>query len=244
MIRAVLFDLDGTLIQSLNFWTEMNTKFLSERYGIAFDKNDNLAFRTMDFREISATLKEKYGLPEPLDAVIEARIKMAEGAYRRSLKPVPQAAELIKKIDLRRCRLAVATLNSTRLAKAALKNLGVESCFSLILGTENLPEGMRHKPAPDIYLHAARVFNLSPEECFVFEDSTTGLAAARAAGMPSCAVIHMEDDNDNYKDGKEAVVRKLEELSSCQTYGGFGGAMLIPALQPLLRASCQSGPHL
>ncbi len=198
-IDAVIFDLDGTLIDSMGIWTRVDVEFLEKR-GIAVP--DDL-FQDMkegnSFFEVAIYFKEKFGLSEPPEEIIAEWTEMVAHHYTNDIGLKPGALEMLALLEDNDIRIAVGTSNSKYLAKTVLKANHILRYFDAIIAGEG---ELRGKPYPDIFLKAAEMLDVAPERCLVIEDVHAGVKAALAAGMRVFAV------RDNYS---KADWRAIEE---------------------------------
>lgn len=181
-VRGLIFDFDGTLADTMPLhwaaWQEVGA-----RHQIPFTRERFYALAGVPSREIIRHLNREHGLS--LDPETVAREK--EAAYLARLAQVQPIAPLV---DLARAqrgrrRLAVASGGSRRVVERVLAHLGLRELFDAVVTQDDVT---RPKPAPDIFLEAARRLGLAPTECLAFEDGDPGLAAIRAAGMAAVDV--------------------------------------------------------
>lgn len=185
--KAVLFDLDGTLMDSMWVWEDIDIEYLG-RFGHAPTKDMQRAIEGMSFTETAQYFKERYKIPDPVEEIKAEWNRMAYDVYANRVKLKPGAFPFLREIRRRGISTAITSSNSRELIRACLASNRVEDCFDCITISCEVNKG---KPAPDIYLHAADKLKVTPEECFVFEDIPMGILAAKNAGMKVCAV---EDD--------------------------------------------------
>lgn len=178
--RAAIFDLDGTLVDNMAFharsWVEFSRELGQERPFEFFERE---------------TAGKKNGeilamLLGPLDPAEVRRLgEQKEELYRRMYLPhlaaVAGLNPFLDRLQARGVALAIATLAPEANRKMVLEGLALSARFELIIGAEQAPRG---KPAPDIYLAAARSLEVPPERCVAFEDAINGVISARDAGMP------------------------------------------------------------
>jgi len=175
--KALVFDFDGTLVNSisahLQAWQDVMAGF-----GVYMEAESFRKYVGTSPWEICATLAEEHHLSIDIEAVTEKKARRyLEYLDRVTLiEPVVQIArEQYGKVPL-----AVATGNLQWVAEETLKVKGIRQYFELVLSSKDMPQS---KPAPDVYLEAARRMGISPRDCCAFEDSPVGLQAARDAGM-------------------------------------------------------------
>lgn len=212
-IEAVIFDLDGTLVDSMWIWRNIDIEFLGAR-GIKMPDNLQKEIEGKSFSETAVYFKETFGLCESLEEIQKIWNDMAFNKYSTEIKFKPQAKEFVKALYDAGIKLGIATSNSRNLASACLKNLGAFEYFHTIVTGCEVACG---KPQPDIYLKAAEGIGVNPAKCVVFEDVPMGIIAGNAAGMTTCAVYDsysefMDDEKkalaDFYIENYESLIEK------------------------------------
>jgi len=182
-IRAVIFDLDGLMADSEPLAQEAWRIFLAEQ-GHALDAGTVDAILGLRLMDSAQVVKERFGLSLTVEQIAQRRAELLLAALPGNLKPMPGLKELLDAIDTRGLRRAVATSSPSFYTPVALREIGVDGFAAIVTGDAVA----RGKPAPDIYLAAAAALGLPPEQCLALEDSPTGVAAAKAAGMRCVAV--------------------------------------------------------
>lgn len=182
--KGIIFDLDGTLVDSMWMWAKIDEEYLGS-FGIALPDDLQEKIEGMSFSETAVYMKVRFCLSDDLDTIKRTWNEMACGKYRHEV-PYKEGAQAF----LRQCRrqgmkLGVATSNSRELAENAAQSLSFYDYISCIVTACEVKKG---KPAPDVYLEAARRLGVRPEKCLVFEDIAAGIEAGKAAGMTVCAV--------------------------------------------------------
>ena len=197
-IKAVLFDLDGTLVDSMWIWKDVDIEFLRER-SLALPK-DLEAFQDqlegMGFTETAVFFQEKFRLTESVEEIKDTWVKMAEEKYAREIPLKPGAAEFVEELKRRNIKLGICSSNSRELIQTVLKAHGIENSFDCITTCCDV---LKSKPEPDVYLKTAQMLSVEPADCLVFEDVPMGILAGKRAGMQVCAV----DDDFSKKQEKE-----------------------------------------
>lgn len=193
-IRAAIFDLDGTLLESLGVWEAMDRRFLAER-GIAYTPDYTEAVSAMHFAEAADYTVKRYGFREKPEEIVRIWTEMIRDEYAHVIPMKPGAKEYLASLRERGVKLGVATALSEELYSAVLRNNGVYGWFSAFA---SVCEGKRGKEFPDVYLLAARRLGVPPAECAVFEDIPEALRGAKAAGMVAVSVF---DPRSAAKDG-------------------------------------------
>ena len=216
MTEAMVFDLDGVLLQSEEVWDAVRERFVRERGG-RYDEEVQRAMMGMSAPEWSRYLHETAGVPDEPEAIDAEVVRRMLAAYRERLPLVPGAADAVRRAAAS-FPLALASSSNRELIDAALELAGVADCFRVTVSSEEVARG---KPAPDVYLEAARRLAVAPERCAAVEDSHAGIRAAKAAGMRVVAI-----PNPSYPPDEEAlaaadaIIRSLDELTPEVLAGG------------------------
>ena len=183
--KAVIFDLDGTLVDSMWVWREIDIRFLGQ-YGLAVPEGLNDELEGYSFHETAQYFKDRFKeLPLTVEEIMQTWNHMASEIYINEIKLKDGVKEFIQLLKNREMKLAIATSNSRKLAKDCLRSKGILDAFDYICTSDEVPKG---KPEPDVYLYAAKMINEVPENSLVFEDIPYGLLAGKRAGMEVCAV--------------------------------------------------------
>lgn len=183
-IKACLFDMDGTLVDSMHIWKDIDIAFLG-RFGYELPPNLQKEIEGMAFKETAQYFKEHFDLPLSIEEIMNCWNEMAFRVYSEEIDYKPGAFAFIKKLKEIGIKTAICTSNSKELVAAVGEHLGFLPYFDTVITACEVGAG---KPAPDIYLEAARRVDVSPKECLVFEDIVMGLTAGKRAGMKLCAV--------------------------------------------------------
>ncbi len=184
MIRAVIFDMDGLLVDSEPLAKEA-WQATARLYGSEI--TPELFARMLGLRQLEcgAVVRAEFGLTISVEALCRQRNDLFLERARGRLKPMTGAPELVATLQARGTRLALATSAERRYVDLALRELRLENAFAARVVAEDVTRG---KPAPDVYLLAARRLDVAPSDCLVLEDAPNGIAAAKAAGMWCVAV--------------------------------------------------------
>ena len=209
MIEAVIFDLDGILLDSEQVWDEAREQLAKERDG-RWHENAQRDMMGMSSLEWSRYMHDVIGLPEPPEEISREVVERMAKLYREHLPVVPGAREAVDRLAAR-WPLGLASSSNRELIDLALELLGVEHLFKATVSSE---EAARGKPAPDVYLEAARRLGVEPVHAAAIEDSENGIRAAKAAGMRVIAI-----PNQHFPPAEDALtqadvlLRSLDELT-------------------------------
>lgn len=183
-IRAVLFDLDGTLVDSMGLWKEIDIEFLGAR-GLSCEDDLQEKIEGMSFTETAQFFQSNYHLTESVEELKAIWNHMAEHKYRHEVPLKPGVLPFLDALKARNIRMGIATSNSEELVAAVNDAYHFDRYMDCIVTACSVCKG---KPAPDVYLEAARQLNVSPADCLVFEDILKGIQAGKNAGMKVCGV--------------------------------------------------------
>ena len=183
MIEAVVFDLDGLLLDTEQVWDEVREELVRERGGRWHDRAQ-ADMMGMSSTEWSRYLHDELGLAEPPEELNRIVVERMEERYRRQLPLVDGAVEAVRRVAAR-WPLGLASSSNRPLIDLALDLMGVAGLFRATVSSEEVDRG---KPAPDVYLEAARRLGARPEHAVAVEDSASGIGSAKAAGMAVIAV--------------------------------------------------------
>jgi HAD superfamily hydrolase (TIGR01509 family) len=183
VIEAVVFDLDGVVVDSEQVWDEVREQLAHERGG-AWHERAQADMMGMSSPEWSAYMHDVIGLQEPPEEINAEVVRRMVGRYGDSLPLIDGAVDAIRRLAPA-LRLGVASSSNRSLIELVLEQAGEAELFAAVVSSEEVPRG---KPAPDVYLEAARRLDTAPERCAAIEDSANGIRAAHAAGMRVIAV--------------------------------------------------------
>ena len=187
MIQAVVFDMDGVLIDSEPVWERVRRRFTADRGGHwPADAQDRMM--GMSTAEWSAYISTDFGIGLSPEQVAEQVIAAMAAEYEKHLPLLPGAIEAVHTMSAR-WPLAVASSSPRSLIETVLDTAGLASAFAAVVSSEEVPRG---KPAPDVYLAAAGRLAVPPKSCAAIEDSSNGLRSAAAAGLTVIAIPRPE----------------------------------------------------
>jgi HAD superfamily hydrolase (TIGR01509 family) len=183
VIEAVIFDLDGLLLDSEQVWDAVREELARERGG-RWHPQAQRDMMGMSSPEWSSYMHEVIGLPEPPEEINAEVVRRLADSYREHLPAIPGAREAVERLA-QRWPLALASSSNRELIDLALEAGAIAGLFAATVSSEEVPRG---KPAPDVYLEAARRLGVEPAACVAIEDSHNGIRSAKAAGMACIAV--------------------------------------------------------
>lgn len=191
-IEAVIFDMDGTLVDSMWVWTKIDEEFLKRR-NIECPKNLKTEIQNFTLNETALYFKTTFGLPESPEEICAEWAEMALEEYKTNIKLKKGAKEFIKLLKAKGIKIGLATSNSKLLLEIALKSNDIYQYFDEITTSCEVTKGKGH---PDIYLLSAKKLGISPKNCLVFEDILPAVKGAKAAGM---TVVGVEDHYSEFE---------------------------------------------
>lgn len=191
---GIIFDMDGTLLDSMGIWYQIDVDFLKKR-GIVMDRSYNDAVKTMKLEEAADYTIRRYGLDEAPQAIVQEWIDMATYQYRCKIPMKAGALDLLKELSaltrtgkdgrVKRLKLSLATVSIKEFVEAAFQAHPFGQYFDAV---EDVTKVSRGKDSPELYLKAAGDMGLEAGRCLVVEDALQGIQTASAAGFLTCAV--------------------------------------------------------
>lgn len=202
MIRGAVFDIDGTLLDSMPVWEHAGERYVRSR---GKTPETGLAERLfpMSLEESAVYLKEQYALKQSPEEILEGIDAVIAGFYEKEVPLKQGAAEFLKELQDRHIPMAAATSGRGALAEKAFERLGIRSCFKRIITCTEIGKG---KNEPDIFLAAAEVIKAAPEEIWVFEDTLHAVQTAAHAGFRTVGVF------DEASSGQTEEIQKTADI--------------------------------
>ncbi len=209
-IRAVIFDVDGTIADSMWMWKQIDIEYLG-RFGILLPDDLQKNIEGMSFRETAIYFKEHFCIPDSIDKMMNDWNEMAAHKYRYEIPLKKGVREFLGQCKNSGILLGIVTSNSAELLGYLLEAHKISEYFDAIITGS---DGLKGKPAPDMYLEAARRLSVQNEECLVFEDIIPGILAGKRAGMRVCAVDDLYSNDVLLEKKKEAdyFIESFEEM--------------------------------
>lgn len=212
MIKAVIFDMDGVIIDSEPLHYKVFMDYTKRKFGLTISNEEYNTFIGTSNKSIYAKLRERYNIKGDIDAIIkeyeEECIEFLLSS--KSEKPIPGVDTLIKNLHQEQIKLALASSSPKKHINIILDLFDMSQYFEVKVSGQEVKNG---KPAPDIFLQAAEMIHVLPEECLVFEDSKNGIAAAKEAGMKCIAFYNPNSGNQDLSRADQ-IVKSFSEVEN------------------------------
>ncbi|MGH3072367.1 MAG: HAD family hydrolase [Gaiellaceae bacterium] len=195
MIEAVVFDMDGVIVDSEQVWDDVRERLALERGG-RWHERAQADMMGMSSPEWSRYMHDVIGLAEAPEEINSEVVRRMLERYRERLPLIDGSADAVRRLAPE-FRLAVASSSNAPLIEAVLERAGIAALFDAVVSSEEVARG---KPAPDVYLEAARRLGVEPARAAAIEDSSNGIRAAHAAGLRVVAL-----PNAHYPPGDDAL---------------------------------------
>ena len=207
-IKAAIFDMDGTLIDSMGVWSKIDIDFLEKR-GFQVPENLKSSIEHLTFLECAEYFKKNFVLQDTLQEIMDEWVEMAKNEYEYNIKLKPGVKEYLNLLKNLGIKISIATSNSLFLIEKVLKSNEIYDFFDSITTIDEVNRG---KDFPDIYLLAAKKLGVLPKECLVFEDILPAVLGAKSAGMKVIGV------HDTYSDYQKQDIMKHADKYIFQFY--------------------------
>lgn len=180
MIEAVIFDMDGVLVDNHESWSEFDKKFL-QQFNIESNDAYSVFVNGRSMEEVIIWLKKHYQLDDDVDNLLSYKEDWVRKVYEEGSKPMSAVEDLLKKIKANNFKLALCSGAKMWMIQIILDRFKWHDYFEVVVSSDHV--NYRGKPDPEIYLHTARLLQVNPENCLVFEDAENGVTAAKSADM-------------------------------------------------------------
>lgn len=177
--RAAIFDLDGTLIDSMPYWKNLLADYLA-KLDLEPDPESQREMETLTLTQGAFYLKSRFGLTQPVAEIHRGIRQTVEEIYTKNCLLKPGVLEALQELNEKRIPMGIATITDKKAAKKALKRLGVHKFFCCVMTDADVGKG---KTSPDLYLAVAKKLRTPPTDCAVWEDSLRYGKVAKAAGF-------------------------------------------------------------
>ena len=207
--KAVIFDLDGTLIDSMKVWTQVDYEFL-ERRSIDVPKD---LFKDMEggnnFVEVAEYFKKKFTLPDSIEDIMNEWTEMVSEHYQKDVKLKPGVLEFLELLKENKIKMGIGTSNNQFLTESVLLANNISDYFdSIVVGKNEI----RGKPFPDIFLKVASELGVEPENCLVIEDVLAGVQAAKNAEMEVWGIY------EDFSKNETEIIREIADFYAVNFY--------------------------
>ena len=210
MIKAVLFDMDGLMIDSESIQSKSFEEIIKE-YGKQPIYNDQGIVQTVGIsaRDNWLQLAQTYSLNEDIDVLIEKKRQVYESLLLKNLSPMPGLINLLNHLANYPVKKAVVSSSAKRNIDIVVNQLGITQHFDTFVSGEQVKHG---KPAPDIFLEAANLLHVEPSNCLVLEDAVTGVQSAKSAGMKVIAVPNKFTAHQDFSAANK-IISSLKDIN-------------------------------
>jgi len=211
-LEAVIFDLDGTLIDSERRYEQADIDFL-ERHGVTADAEYLRRFRGMGNIPFLLELKRAHAIPGSVEELLEEKDQLYLSRGAEGVHAFPEMVSLVVKLRERGVPLAVASGSTRHIIEFMLDHFGLRQLFQVVVSADETGTG---KPDPAVFVEAARRLGTTPKFCVVVEDTALGVEAASRAGMRSVAVPSLPEESahQGFQEADLLFERGMEEFSA------------------------------
>lgn len=208
--ECIIFDLDGTLINSIDAWRDVDEIFMKRR-DLPIPENFYDRVSSMNFPQAAEYVISECGVTDTPEVVMAEWLELIRHEYAEKIDEVPGACEFLHLLKANGVKLVLATASRKELYEPCLERLGVYDLFDAFVTTD---EVKRKKGFPDVYLLAAQKVGVSAEKCCVFEDIYLGIVGAKAASMKAVAILeeHSSDDWDKIRELCDMTIKDYHDI--------------------------------
>ena len=208
--KGAIFDLDGTLLDSMGIWKDVDLAFFQRR-NIPMPDDYQECIKDMHFKTMAIYTKERFNLPDDIDDIMDEWCELCFDEYENKIGLKDGVSEYLHKLKACGIKLAFATANTTELSEVCLKSNEIYELFNV---GAYLHETQSDKCEPDVYLLACKRLGLEPDECVVFEDILPGVLGAKKGGFAVCGVYDEFSGKDEWEIRKNAdyYIKSFTEL--------------------------------
>lgn len=199
--KGAIFDLDGTLFDSMGIWKDVDLAFFNRR-GIEMPDDYQECIKDMHFKSMAIYTKERFNLPDDINDIMDEWCELCFDEYENQIGLKDGVYDYLISLKDKGIKLAYATANTTGLSEVCLKSNGIYELFD---ACAYLHETKSDKSDPDVYLLACERLGLIPSECIVFEDILPGIQGAKKGGFTVCGVY------DKFSEKDECDIRKIAD---------------------------------
>jgi len=215
MIKAVIFDMDGVIIDSEPLHYKVFMDYTSRKFGLTISDTEYSQFIGTTNQHIYSTLKEKYNIAGDLTTLIDEYEDKCRDFLlsEATIRPIQGVDVLVKNLHQNKIKLALASSSPRKSIDMVLDMFDMNRFFNVKVSGQEVAHS---KPAPDIFLRAAELLNICPTECLVFEDSRNGVVAAKAAGM-QCIAFYNPNSGQQDLSRADKIIESFAEVDSTIT---------------------------
>jgi len=208
---AFIFDMDGVLIDSETFYTDME-QINFKQLGLNISHEEHITYQGTATDEMWKKIKEKHGVPYSIEELVKMTNDLTIPVFKNmeKMEPMPGVVKLLDNLKSRNIPLALASSSFPEAIEIVLDKTGLRGYFDAVVNSRMVGKS---KPAPDIFLLAAQKLNSAPEKCIVIEDSTNGITAAKSAGM-FCIAYNGPGSEHQDQSNADIIIKDYEVLSN------------------------------